>query len=147
MKDIFAPLYEYLIYDGRYSLIFRTLYEDGGYVYFGLTFILAPLFLWLAFYKLWKYPYGTILHWLFWLLVSALVVFGITWWIADNEIFFSKSQDLINILADLDSGYQDYADTLPLQYGFYNAILAVVLGFVLSIIMKFSSKIQMHLPF
>ena len=147
MKDLFASLYEYFIYDPKFALIFRVLYDDGGYVYFGITFILIPLILWTLFYYLWKYPYGTFLHWLIWLLIIAFLVFGVTWWLADNTINFSNNQNLIEALSDPNSGYQKFADTLPIKYALYNSAFSIFIGFIWSMTMRPFSKIQMHLPF
>jgi len=149
MKDIFAPIYESLfgLYDSKYSLIFDALYNDGGYILFGLTFILIPFVLWGVFYYLWKYPYGKFWHWLLWLVLSAIIVSMVTWGLANSEIFASKNQILIDALADAESGYEQFAKNLPMKYAIYNGILSIVIGFVYSIIMKQFSKIQIHLPF
>ena len=149
MKDIFAPIYEmwFQLYDGRYSLIFNTLYDDGGYVMFGLTFVLTPLFLWSLFYYAWKNPYGKFWQWLVWLLITFLIVAGSTWGIANNKIFVSDNQPLIDALADPESGYEQFAKTLPLKYALANGILTIGIGFIYSLILKQFSKIQIHLPF
>jgi hypothetical protein len=149
MNDIFAPLYETIfgLYDSQFSLIFDTLYEDGGYFMFGLSFIFAPLLMWLVFYYLWKYPYGKFWHWMIWLLISSIIVGVGTWGLANNEIFASNNQSLIDALADPESGYEEYAKSLPIKYALYNSILTIVIGFLYSLILKQFSKIQIHLPF
>ncbi len=149
MRDIFAALYETVfgIYDSQFSLIFNTLYDDGGYVKLGLTLFLAPLFLWSLFYYAWKNPYGKFLHWFVWLVISFLIVGGVTWGIANNEIFVSNNQALIDAIDDPNSGYKQFAQTLPLNYTWVNGALTLILGFVYSIILKRWSKIQIHLPF
>lgn len=149
MKDIFATIYEtwFQLYDSQFSLIFDTLYNAGGYIMFGLSFILIPLFLWLLFYYVWNYPYGKFWHWLVWLLITFLFVAGSTFGIANNEIFVSDNQALIDALADPDSGYEQFAKTLPLKYALFNGILTIGVGFIYSLILKQFSKIQIHLPF
>ncbi|MCF8299330.1 MAG: hypothetical protein K9J13_17405 [Saprospiraceae bacterium] len=149
MNDIFAIIYETLfgLYESQFSLIFDTLYENGGYNLLGLTFILIPLIMFAAFYFLWKYPYGKFWHWLLLLLIVFLVTGGISWGISNNEIFLSNNQALIDALADPESGYEEYANTLPIKYALFNGLLSIVAGFIYSLIMKQFSKIQIHLPF
>ena len=148
MKDIFAPLYEKFLYDGNYSVIFDVLYKDGGYVAFGLLFIVVPLVFFLLFYLVWKYPYGNFWHWLLWYIFAALWVFGLTWSFTNMAIFGSADQSLIKALADPASGYEQYAQSLPLKYASLNAGFAFFVGFfIYSPILKQFSKIQMHLPF
>lgn len=147
MKDIFAPLYELFMYDGNYSVIFDVLYKDGGYVFFGSVFIIIPLAFFLLFYLVWKYPYGKFWHWMLWYILSALTVFGLTWNFTNIAIFGSTDQSLIKALADSASGYEQYAQSLPMKYAALNTCLALIFGFVYSIILKQFSKIQMHLPF
>jgi uncharacterized protein YqhQ len=149
MKDIFATIYEtwFQLYDSQFQLIFDTLYNDGGYVMFGLLFILVSLILWVLFYYVWNYPYGKFWHWLVWLIVTFIIVAGTTYGIANNEIFVSNNKVLINALADPESGYEQFAKTLPIKYALFNGILTTGLGFIYSLILKQFSKIQIHLPF
>ncbi|MBN1968187.1 MAG: hypothetical protein JXL97_10060 [Bacteroidales bacterium] len=149
MNDLFATIYEALfgLYDSQFSLIFDTLYDYGGYNLLGLTFIAVPLIMFVCFYLLWKYPYGKLWHWLLWLLIAFLVTGGISWGISNNEIFLSDNQALIDALADPESGYEQYANTLPLLYALFNGLLSVAVGFIFSLILKQFSKIQIHLPF
>ena len=149
MKDNFSTIYEtwFQLYNSQFDSIFNTLFYDGGYIMFGLSFILIPLVLWLLFYYVWKYPYGKVWHWLVWLLITFVIVAGLTFGIANNEIFVSDNQALINALADPESGYEQFAKTLPLKYALFNGILTIGIGFIYSLILKQFSKIQIHLPF
>jgi len=149
MKDLFAPIYELLfhLYEAKFSLIFDTLYDYGGYIKLGLSFVLIPLVLLLLFYYVWKYPYGKFWHWLVWLGLIAFVVAGTSWGIANNEIFASNNQTLIDALANPESGYGEFAKTLPLKYTLANSILTLGISFIYSLILKQFSKIQIHLPF
>lgn len=149
MNDLFATIYEALfgLYDSQFSLIFDTLYHYGGYNLLGLTFILVPLIMFAAFYLLWKYPYGKFWHWFLWLVIAFLITGGISWGISNNEIFLSDNQELIDALADPESGYDEFAKTLPLKYALFNGLLCIAFGFVYSLILKQFSKIQIHLPF
>jgi hypothetical protein len=149
MNDIFAPIYETLfgLYDPKFDLIFSTLYNGGGYIKIGLIFILIPLIMWALFYFAWRNPYGKYWYWLLWLLFSCIVVFGVTWGVANTEIFASNNQNLIDALADPNTGYEQYASSLPIKYAMINTGLAIIIGFIFSLILKQFSKIQMHLPF
>jgi len=149
MKDNFSTIYEtwFQLYNSQFDSIFNTLFYDGGYIMFGLSFILIPLVLWLLFYYVWKYPYGKVWHWLVWLLITFVIVAGLTFGIANNEIFVSDNQALINALAEPESGYEQFAKTLPLKYALFNGILTIGIGFIYSLILKQFSKIQIHLPF
>jgi hypothetical protein len=142
-------MYETLfrVYDVSYPEIFSTLYNYGGYVKLGLIFLLAPLFFWLLFYFLWRYPYGRVRHWLLWWLLSGVVVLVVTWLQARGAIFDSPNPALADALADPESGYKAFAATLPQRYALINAGLSLVAGFLYSLILKPFSKIQMHLPF
>ncbi len=149
MNEFFGTIYDdvFGIFNNLYFLIFQHLYENGGYIKLGLSFILIPLVCWLLFYYLWKYPYGKIWHWLIWMCVTVLIVFGATYGIANTEIMGSDNQALNEAIADASTGYGDYAATLPLKYALANSLLAFIFGFIYSLIMKQFSKIQLHLPF
>jgi len=87
------------------------------------------------------------LHWIIWLVVIVAIVFGTTWGIANSEIFASSNPDLNNAIADPKSGYEAYAQTLPLKYATINSILTVGITIIYSFVMKQFSKVQAHLPF
>ena len=149
ITDVFAGIYETIfgIRDDKFSLIFSTLYNEWGYIKLGLTFLFIPLLSWFLFYYVWRYPYGKLWHWALWFLISGIVVFGCTWSLANTIILASNNQQLIDALNDPQSGYKQYASDLPLIYAMINTSLALVLGFICSLIFKQLSKIQMHLPF
>lgn len=149
MNDFFASIYETLfgIFDQTYELIFSVMYYESGYMKLFLAFTLIPLICWALFYFLWKYPYGRWWHWIVWLLIVSVIVFGVTWGITNSVIFNSSNPDLIEALADPSTGYEMYAQGLPINYATINTILSVIVGIVCSIIMKQFSKVQAHLPF
>jgi hypothetical protein len=149
MKELFAAIYDTLfgIYNSQFYLIFQHLFDNGGYLKFGFSFILIPLVFLLLFYYFWKYPYGKLWHWIVWLAVSILVVYITTYSIASSEILESNNQALNDALADASTGYEQYASSLPVKYAFVNSFLAFIIGFIYSLIMKQFSKIQIHLPF
>ena len=149
MNDLFATIYEtwFNLFNPKFDLIFAALYYDGGYVEFGLLFILLPLLLFLLFYYVWKYPYGKFWHWSLWLLITTVIVSGLTYSIANSEIFASENKDLIKALNDPNSGFEQLAKTLIPKYALANGILTIGVGFIYSLILKQFSKIQIHLPF
>lgn len=149
MKGIFGSIYDSLfgIFNNDYFLVFQHLFDNGGYIKLGLSFILIPLIFWILFYYLWKYPYAKIWHWLIWLAVSIIMVLGITYAVANSEIFNSDNQVLNEAIADESNGYKSYVSSLPLKYALVNSLLAAILGFIYSLFLKQFSKIQIHLPF
>jgi beta-lactamase regulating signal transducer with metallopeptidase domain len=149
MKETFGSIYDTLfgIFNNDFFLVFQHLFENGGYIKLGFSFILIPLVFWLLFYYLWKYPYARIWHWLVWLLISIVTVMGITYGIANAEIFNSNNQALNEAIADESNGYEDYVSSLPLKYAMVNCLLAAITGFIYSLLLKQFSKIQIHLPF
>jgi len=149
INDFFATIYDRIfgVFKGDYFLIFECLFDSGSYVRFGTIFLFAPLVLWIIFYFFWNYPYGKIWHWLLWLLVIILVVFGLTYGIANIAILSSNCQDLNDALGNSSTEYEQYAKTLPQKYAVINAFLSIIVGFLYSLILKQWSKIQAHLPF
>jgi hypothetical protein len=148
MTDLFASLYETFLnlYNQKFVLIFSALYDGGGYTELALSFIVIPFLFWFLFYYLWTNPYGRLWHWIVWLVVISVIVFAVSYAVADNKIFASNDQALNNALADTSTGYQNFAASLPFNYAFYNSIFALILGLIYSLIMKQWSKKQIHLP-
>ena len=149
MSDVFATIYEtwFGLFNSTYTLIFNHLFDNGGYIQLGLSFILIPLFCWIIFYFAWRYPYGKIWHWLVWLLITVIIVSGISYGIANTEIFASNNQALNNAIGNPSTGYDSFAVSLPLKYSLINGGLTLIIGFIFSLFMKQFSKIQIHLPF
>jgi hypothetical protein len=149
MKEFFAWIYDTVfgIFNNGCFEIFNHLFNNGGYIKFGLSFILIPLVCWFLFYYFWKYPYGKIWHWVLWLVVTILIISGITYGIANSEIFGSDNQALNELMADESTGYANYAATLPLKYALANSLLTIAIGIIYSLFMKQLSKVQIHLPF
>lgn len=149
MKELFGSIYDSLfgIFNNDFFLVFQHLYDNGGYIKLGLSFILIPLVFWILFYYLWRYPYARIWHWLLWLIISVLTVTGITYTIAAAEIFNSTNQALNEAIADESTRYEQYVSSLPGKYASVNTLLAAITGFLYSLLLKQFSKIQIHLPF
>jgi hypothetical protein len=149
MSNFFSTIYEtwFQLYNPNFRLIFDTLYDYNGYVMFGLLFTIIPLFTWLTFYYLWKYPYGKFWHWLSWLMITLVIVGGSTFSLANNAIFASDNPSLNGELSVQTSGYEQFAMTLPLTYALINILLTIILSIFYSLIFKQFSKIQIHLPF
>ena len=149
MKEFFGAIYDTVfgIHSNDYYEIFQHLYDNGGYLKLGFSFILIPLLCWMIFYFLWKYPYGKLWHWLLWLTFTILVVAGVTYGIANTELFGSYNQTLNELMADERNKYYSYAVKLHIKYALANSLLALVIGALYSILMKQFSKVQIHLPF
>jgi len=150
--SIFAPLYEAIEnslgwYNEEFSLIFNHLYENGGYDKFGFTMVLVPMVIVALFYFALKYPYVKKWHWGLMILTSSIVVFGFTMNFANIEILSPQNDELMEALSDQESGFQNFAETLPIKYSMLNAVLSLVVGFLASLVAKLFSKCQMHLPF
>lgn len=145
--DILAAIYDtvFNIFHQTYFFIFTTLLNDGGYLKFVLVFLLIPLFCWFLFYFVWRYPYGRWWHWLIWLIITTLIVFGSSFGVANNEILASNNPDMINCYNDPDC--MAYAASLPIKYAQANLLLSLFVSFIYSMIMKQFSKVQIHLPF
>jgi hypothetical protein len=73
MNDLFASLYEYLVYHNVYSL---QLLNDSFYFPFGIAAILPPIGLFAIFYFLVKYPWCRWWHWGL-VLLGSIVTVGI----------------------------------------------------------------------
>lgn len=149
MNNSFATLYENIleIFDQQFKVIFFTLFDEGSYTYLGLCFIIPAIILLFIFYYVWSYPYSKLWHWILCLLLVALTTFGLTWSLSYEFIFNSDSQQLVDLLSNPQSGYEEFALTLPLKYAMWNALFALVLGFLFSLVMQQFSKINTHLPF
>ena len=149
MGKFFGSIYDgvFNIYHESYHEIFQHLYDNGGYTRMGLAFLLIPLAGWILFYFLWKYPYSKIWHWLIWTAVMVIIVALVTNGIANAEIFGSDNQTLNDLLADTNTGYAEYAGSLPVKYVLTNSLLALILSCIYSLLLKQFSKIHVHLPF
>jgi hypothetical protein len=147
LAPIFAPIYENFLFQGKYDLIFFSLFDHGGYMYFGLTFIVVAIIFTALFYWVPKFPYLKWWHWVLWMLLGSIIVAGITFSIASGQIFNSPDPNLQNALNTASSGFRDFANSLIFQLSFLNAVYAFIASFILSIIFKRLSKLRMHLPF
>ncbi len=145
MKDFFASLYEWLIYNPSCPLIFDTLYDNNSYILFAIIFLAIPLISLFVFYILYKNPYTTYFTWVIFLFSSIVLVFLITFAWAMREIY-AVNPALIGELNKPLSAYKAYAALLPLKYALVNCFLAAILGVIVSLIFKQFSKVQTHLP-
>ena len=149
MKEFSATVYEtwFKLFNQDYNLIFSTLFDDGVYANLVLSLLFISFLFWALFYYFLTYPYGTFLHWIGWLIISALVVAIVTYSLVNAGIFSSSNQSLNDALADSSTGYADFGESLPMKFAFYNGILTLFIGFIYSMVLKQFSKIQVHLPF
>lgn len=151
MSSIFAPLYESILYDPNYQLIFNRLYEGSGYFVMGIILLLLPALLLMPFY--WDYrfkyrnPYWGWKTWAIWLVASAAITAVLTYVLAYQFIFGSNDAALNEALNDPNLNYYGYAQWLVWVYALINAIGALITGFVHSLWLKLFSKLHIHIPF
>ncbi len=154
MNNLFATIYEmwFGLWDENFQLIFNLMYDTNGYLKIGIIWLLVPIVLNALFYFLWKNPHSKFWHWLVWQIVIGAIVLGVDWTIAENIVFYppqywANAQQLLNAYGDPNSGYGDYASWLTMVYGLVSGGLALVMGFISSMIYKFFTKHHTHLPF
>lgn len=135
------------IYKIDFDYIFQTMFENGTYNYLGLVFIFVPLVLLLAFYLIWKYPYGKLWHWILYVIIIAVIVGAVSWQVTYSAIFNSGIIELEELINSNTDGYADFAFSLLPKYALINSVLAIFVSFIYSLILKRFSKIQIHLPF
>ncbi len=141
---IFEPFYEFFeksfgIFDNNFSMVFQTFFINGGYNSIGLLLLIIPLIFLSLFYFIWRYPYGTIWHWLISLSIIAIIVAAST--------FGSVSLSLAKFLVDPNPLIADFTGSLVWKYAILNGFLAIGISFIFSLILRRYSKVQMHLPF
>lgn len=145
MRDFFSLFYDNFFYDEIYYEIFSHLYENWGYVNFGLIAILMPVIFAAAFYFLYRWnPYSKWWHWAITLLINLATVFGLTIGIARTEILASDNPQLIQFLQNI-SNYE-YASTLTILIASLNILYALILFLIFSWIFKQFSKLHGHIP-
>lgn len=140
LNDAFAAIYEnkfFGIWEARYQPIFSKLFDESGYTSMGLIFIFIPIVLMALFYFLWKYPYGKYWHWLIWLSICTIVVIAST-------VGFANSF-LAVYLTDPET--TDFTSSVITRYAIINAVLGIIVAFLISLLFRQLSKIQKHLPF
>ena len=139
--SLFANLYEYFIPPvANYRLLFDHLFYNGGYNLFGWLFISIPIIPVVLFYFALKYPYTKLWHWGLLLVLIAVSVFSITVSQVNLELFAS-SKFIVH------GGNQSFAEDIVWKYATLNTVLSLITTFLYSIIAKYFSKIQKHLPF
>lgn len=151
MSSVFAPIYECFLFDSRFVLLFKQLFLGKGYALLGLTLILLPLVFFIFYYwdsRLpWGNPYRKIFSWVIWLIVTAGVVFGISYGIVYSELFNSDNPALIQALSDPSTGYKVFADGLVLSLSILNGAYSLITGFLWSLLLKQKSALHIHIPF
>lgn len=146
MKDFFASIYEQILYDGRFQLIYDAMYNDQGYILLGVIFLLVPLLIMAIFYFERWLPYMKSWHWILALVIIVAIVFGSTVGIFNVTILGTGDQQLSSNLANTDSGYYEHATILRYYYGALNSIYALIVSFIYSLVFKRFSKLHSHLP-
>jgi len=148
LSDWFATIYDrvFSIFNPDFQdPVFQYFFDSGFYVMLGAIFIFIPLVLMAIFYYAWHYPYARWWHWLIWVAITILLVFGCTYGYANTFIINSNAQEMMNCYNVQECS--DYINSLPLEYAKANIILSMIVGFLGSLILKQWSKVQTHLPF
>ena len=147
MNTAFATLYENIIYNQDYSALFNHLFDLYKYADFGLTMLIVPIIFLVLFYFVWRNPYGKKWHYFTWLLISSVLVFGITYYIVFIATINSGSPQILNLLSNSSNGFESFAYQYFIKISLLNSALSFVFGFLLSLGMKRFSTLQTHLPF
>lgn len=143
MNDAFASYYNYLeelfgLFDSQYNFVFRTVYDESGYIWFGLIALGTCLIGLTLFYKAWHYPYGKLWHWIVWMIILAGISMGMTFYMAQDI--------LVDHLYSQDQNIVDYTNDLVVGYSIMNLLTTMLISVGLSFAIKPFSKVQMHLP-
>lgn len=147
MNTAFATLYENIIFNSDHSALFNHLFELYKYTDFGLTMLIVPIIFLVLFYFMWRNPYGKKWHYFTWLLISSVLVFGITYYIVFIAVIDSGDPQIQDLLYDSSNGFESFAYQYFIKISLLNSALSFVLGFLLSLVMKRFSTLQTHLPF
>ena len=140
LSDAFAAIYEnnlFGIWEEQFKPIFDKLYTEGGYISLGMIFILVPIAGMALFYWVWRDPYARLWHWLVWLAVLTLIV---SFWTRGYTNSF-----LAEFLTNPET--EEFTRSLASRYASINLFLGLITGFLISLLLKMTSKIQKHLPF
>jgi len=146
MKDFLATIFELVFYQGSYQMIYDTMFNDQGYLFFWLLFLGVPLVAMAIFYFEWWFPYLKAWHWAIAVGIGLVIVFTGTVSIFNLTVLATGNQQLASALANPDSGYYEHASVLRFYYGFYNVLLALFVSLIFSAFFKRFSKLHSHLP-
>lgn len=147
MYDLFANLYENLMYDAAYQeSIYNVLYDLNSYAYlFFICFGLALAFV-VLFYWVWRNPYGKLWQWIVWGMLSAgfggLLSYS---YILKYPLYAASGNN--NCPPDVEVSIADMAYTTAMNYSLHNVWITIVLFVALSFVCKHFSTNQKHLPF
>lgn len=151
MKHFFAMIYEWLLWDKNYNLLFQELHQGNGYLLSGLAMLIIPLLLFIMFYwdsRLpWSNPYRKKFNWIIWLVLSAGVVVGVSYAIVYPALFNSGNPVLIQAIGNPSTGYDVFAEKLTVRLSVLNGAYSLVTGFLWSLLLKQKSVLHIHIPF
>jgi hypothetical protein len=152
MKDFFAMIYEWLLYDQNFNLLFKQLYQGNGYLLLGLSMLFIPLLLFILYYwdsRLpWGSPYRKKYSWIIWLIIAGAITIGVSYYaIIYPELFKSNNPALIQAMNTPQTGYIDFAERLMVNLSVLNGVYSLVTGFLWSLLLKQKSVLHIHIPF
>lgn len=146
MNDFFANIYEQVLYQGKYQLVYTAMYENHGYIMIGFIFLIVPFIMLALFYFERWMPYLKARHWLLAIAIGLVIVIVSTVSVFNLTVLATGNQNLASLLANPDSGYYEHATTIRYYYGFYNVLLAFLVSLIYSALYKRFSKLHSHLP-
>lgn len=151
MRDFFAMIYEWLLYDNNYSLLFNHLYQENGYILLGFALLLLPLLLFVLFYwdsrMPWGNPYRKKFNWIIWLIITAAATIGASYAIVYPALFNSNDPALIQAMNDPATYYWPFAEKLTLYISILNGVYSLLTSFLWSLLLKQKSVLHIHIPF
>ena len=151
MRYFFAMIYEWLLYNTKYNLLFKQLYQGNGYILLGLTLLFIPFLLFVLFYwdsRLpWGNPYRKKFNWFIWLIITAAVTIGASYAIVYPALFNSNDPALIQALNDPATNYVPFAEKLTLNISIINGVYSLITSFLWSLLLKQKSVLHIHIPF
>lgn len=151
MRDFFAMIYEWLVYDNNFSLLFEQLYQGNGYNLLGFAMLLLPLLLFVLFYwdsrMPWGNPYRKKFNWFIWLFITAVVTIGVSYGIVYPALFNSNNSNLIQAMNDPATFYWPFAERLTLNISILNGAYSLLVSFLWSLLLKQKSVLHIHIPF
>lgn len=151
MKNFFAMIYEWLLYDKNFNLLFRQLFQGDGYLFLGLSVLFLPMFLFMLFYWdsrfPWGNPYRKKFNWILWLVLTAAIVVGVSYAIIFPALFNSSDPALIQAMTNPATGYAVFAAGLTVKLSILNGVYSLLVGFLWSLLLKQKSVLHIHIPF
>lgn len=126
MNSFFAMLYDWLEYHNDFSIFLFDSHNYSGYTYLGAIIIFCSIVFMSLFYYAWNPTYGRWYHWLFIVILSAIVAAIVTYSYLSNTLIEyvdnSKYPDT-----------ESFIINISLMTSFYTFIFSLLSSFVIRI--------------